>query len=135
LTNQKPCQYCGGVIFLEEDPTKERNPDGSMRWTCYNAETGTVHVCPQAPWNKKHISVAKMWELLGKLPVYCMECMCYYDQNKLCTHLEKTNFKPELDFPGNWHHKFLSDMKSITFRKKNSNTMYNRAKNQMQIEF
>jgi len=135
LTEEKPCQYCGGVIFLEEDPTKQRNPDGTMRWTCYNAETKTVHNCPQAPWNRV-ISVKKQWEMARKLPVYCMDCRTYYLQGKLCTHLEETDFLSGTNYPGKWMEKWMSDQrKNKSRKKKNSNTMYNRPENQMQIEF
>ena len=135
MTKEKPCQYCGGVIFLEEDPTKQRNPDGSLRWTCYNAETKTVHDCPQSPWGKRHMSLAEMWAKVNALPVYCMECMTYYLQDKLCSHLEETAFRPGKDFPGKWMEKFMSEVRKNKSKKKNSNTMYNREKNQMQIEF
>jgi len=135
LSKERPCEYCGGVIFFQEDPIKPRRGDGSLAWTAYNAETMTAHDCAQAPWNKKRVSVAEMWKRLKLLPVYCMECMTYYLQGKLCSHLERTGFRPGQDFPGRWMEKWMSEVRKSKSKKKNSNTMYNRPENQMQIDF
>ena len=132
-SNNKECEYCGGVIFFEEDFNKARKSDGSTRWSCYNAETNTIHDCPQGPW-KKHLSEAEMWKILYKLPIYCQECMCYYNQNKLCTHLIEARFRIGIDFPGKFHEKFMSEQKKSSFKKKNSTTLYNREEFQQNLD-